>query len=79
MKELPTNLAGDWQRFAAAVEKRLRAGQRAYGDASLSAHPRALLDEVAEELEDVCGWSFMLWLRLRALRKRLPRTRSKRG
>ncbi len=57
--------------FAARVAKRLDAGKREYGDSSFR-RPRAeLLDEVQEELLDVCGWSYILWIRLERLRAKL--------
>lgn len=69
---VPANIRSDWNTFTAGVESRLAAGARAYGDRSLSAPPAALAGEVEEELLDVCGWAFVLWLRLRALGSRLP-------
>lgn len=75
---VPANLRRDWAAFAAGVEARLADGARAYGDRSLRARPAALAGEVEEELLDVAGWSFMLWLRLRGLRRRLPARRRRR-
>jgi hypothetical protein len=43
------------------------AGRDAYGDASFSADPGELAREIREELEDVAGWSFVLWTRIQRL------------
>jgi hypothetical protein len=75
----PANIRADWARFTAAVGARLATGQRVYGDASLAAVPAALASELENELLDIAGWGFLLWVRLRALRHRLPRTRRRRA
>jgi hypothetical protein len=72
MKRAPANVRVEWAAFAAAVGNRLAAGQRTYGDVSLEASPHALAGELEDELLDLAGWGFILWRRLRALRKRLP-------
>lgn len=54
--------------FLARVRARLAKGHDEYGDAS---HDRAagdLIREVQEELEDVAGWSAILWAKLERLR-----------
>lgn len=56
-----------WWQFAETLHKRLEAGEREYGDASFSKAPTALIGEIAEELLDVCGWAFVLWVRLQRL------------
>lgn len=73
MKPVPANVRADWATYTAAVGGRLAAGQRVYGDASLEAPPLALVGEIEDELLDLAGWGFILWRRLRALRRRLPR------
>ena len=60
----PGDRLDDWLGFAEAVRARLD-----YGDRSFPSYPAALLDEVAEELLDVCGWCYVLWSRLRAIRE----------
>ena len=62
------DLASAVDRFVDRVRERMEAGARTYGDVSLSAPPAALLTEIQEELEDVCGWSVLLWHRLEQLR-----------
>lgn len=68
---LPENLKGPWEDFLSRVEHRLEAGAREYGDASLRAPPGALCREVEEELLDVVGWGFLLWLRMRGIAERM--------
>ncbi len=53
--------------FVEAVETRLDKGAREYGERSFERPPGELVGEVMQELEDVVGWSFILWCRLRAL------------
>jgi hypothetical protein len=60
-----------WPSFVSQVHARLEAGARAYGDKSFAASPEALVLEVQQELEDVCGWAFVLWARLEAIREAL--------
>jgi hypothetical protein len=57
--------------FAVILEKRLEAGFRAYGDGSFSRRTDGLLEEIQQELLDTCGWSYILWSKVEALRKRL--------
>jgi hypothetical protein len=49
----------------ADVARRLEAGAREYGDASLSKPHGELLQEVYEEFLDVIGWSLILLARMR--------------
>jgi len=71
MAEIPP--LASWAAFARAVEARLRQGEREYGGASFARPPGELVGEVAEELFDVCAWSYILWCRVRALEARLER------
>ncbi len=59
--------------FAAAVEARLQQGARLYADRSFALPPEILAGEIEQELLDVCAWSFILWCRVRALRRALER------
>lgn len=70
--KVPDNLAAPWREFLAKVERRLDEGYRSYGDASLRAAPAVLAGEVEQELLDVMGWGFLLWLRLKGLQAKLP-------
>ena len=64
-----------WPDFAEAVRARLEKGQVEYADRSFRRPPEELLGEIEEELADVCGWAFVLWVRLQALGERLERQR----
>lgn len=51
--------------FAERLRKRWAAGAARYGDASFSAPMVETVKQVLEELEDVPGWAFVLWLQAR--------------
>lgn len=55
-------------RFVARLRARLDAGAATYGDISFTRPPAELVDEIQQELEDVCGWSLLLWIRLERLK-----------
>ena len=65
--------AGDpldrWPDFGAVVQKRLERGAVEYGDSALTRPASELVGEIAEELEDLAAWSFLLWLRVQGLEK----------
>ena len=63
-----TPLDADLDRFVQRLRARLEAGAALYGDASFTRPAAELVDEVQQELEDVCGWSLLLWIRLERLR-----------
>ena len=50
--------------FLKRVTARLEKGGQDYGDTSFSKDGPQLLEEIKQELEDVAGWSFILWTRL---------------
>lgn len=56
--------------FFAAVKARLEVGEREYGTSQDRPSPE-LVDEIMEELEDVAGWSILLWSKLRRIRDSL--------
>jgi hypothetical protein len=57
--------------FVSAVAARLEKGREAYGNRSFSRSPGELVDEIEEELLDVCAWSFILFSRLHELEQHL--------
>jgi len=57
--------------FAASLRDRLSKGADEYGNKSFSKHPVVLLDEIEEELLDVANWSFILFKRIRSIKKAL--------
>ena len=59
------------KKFMGAVEKRLEHGEREHGQRSLDRPLKELAREIAEELEDVAGWSVILWKRLKGIEAEL--------
>lgn len=55
--------------FLQALELKVEAGARNYGDKSFSKSPERLLDELAAETLDIAGWGFILWVRLQRLKE----------
>lgn len=60
-----------WPMYECLVKDRLLVGADLYGDASFTRPPNELLKEIAEELMDVTGWSFILWTRIQELQDKL--------
>ena len=60
---------GSFLKFADKVLHRLQEGQREYGSKSFSMEPNVLLTEIEEELLDVCGWAYILQVRMDKVRK----------
>jgi len=63
----------DVERFVARLRARLAVGAVEYGNSSFTRPAAELVDEVQQEIEDVCGWSLLLWIRLEQLRGRVER------
>jgi hypothetical protein len=59
---------GNFLKFVDKVLHRLKAGQREYGDKSFSMEPDVLLTEIEEEILDICGWAYILHVRMEKLR-----------
>lgn len=71
-----------WEEFKKKLEGRLVVGAREYGDSSFKKRLPRTLQEIEEELLDVCGWSWLAYVRLRRLNlaaKRAERAPKKRG
>ena len=66
-----TSLDADLNRFVARLRARLVAGAATYGNTSFDRPAVELVDEIQQELEDVSGWSLLLWIRLERLRTRV--------
>src|SRR5882762_4527422 len=62
-----------WPEFILSVLTRLEAGKRTYGDESFQMQPAELSGEVEEELLDVTGWAFVLWVGMKSIRSRIER------
>lgn len=69
---IPEGMEAQWREFVGRVEKRLEQGAKEYGDASLKAPPKALAGEIEEEILDIVGWGFLLWLRMKTVKDWLP-------
>ncbi|MFH2001840.1 MAG: hypothetical protein ABIK28_19310, partial [Planctomycetota bacterium] len=63
----------NWKEFTTAITARLEAGRREYGNSSFTRPLPELADEVMEELLDVCGWSYLIWLRVGGIKRRIEK------
>ena len=57
------------EEFLARVRARMAAGAAEYGDKSFQAPAPKTIDEIQQELADVCGWSAVLYVRLERLKE----------
>lgn len=55
----------EFDAFVKALQEKLEAGERKYGEASFQRSDTELQTEVREELLDVCGWSFVRWCQVK--------------
>ncbi|MBK8977644.1 MAG: hypothetical protein IPM29_17175 [Planctomycetes bacterium] len=67
------------ERFVARLRARLVVGAATYGDSSFQRAAPELVDEVQQELEDVCGWALILWVRLERLHRRVTQIHEQGG
>ena len=65
--------------FITRLRARLVAGAATYGNVSFTRPAAELVDEVQQEIEDVCGWSLLLWIRLGRLRGRVEQLTDRGG
>ena len=63
-----TSLDPHLDQFVGRLRARLATGAATYGDRSFTRPAVELVDEIQQELEDVCGWSLLLWIRLERIR-----------
>lgn len=47
------------------LRKRWKAGAREYGDRSFFRSPLETVDQVLDEVADIAGWAFVLWVQLK--------------
>jgi len=55
--------------FITRLSKRIEKGEDEYGDTSFDLPMDNILCEIEDELLDICGWTFVLFVRLEKLRK----------
>ncbi len=56
-----------WPQFKEELEARLIQGHKEYGDKSFELSPWDLVGEIQQEVMDIVGWGFILWVRLEKL------------
>lgn len=62
-----------WPEFSDKLRTKLAKGYAYYGDKSFKGSPLNTIDEIEEELIDICGWSIMLYYKLKVLREALEK------
>ena len=62
-----------WPEFMEAIRQRLEKGKKEYGDSSFTRPPPELAEEIEEEILDICGWAFFLWLRMHNIKSFLTK------
>ena len=60
-----------FEKFMLKLEARLLQGQIEYGESSFTRPLIELVGEVQEELEDVSGWAYLLWVRMEKLKQKI--------
>lgn len=58
-----------WVKFTDCVRIRIENGKKVYGDSSFDRPLESLVEEIRQEIEDVCGWAFIMWSRLNELER----------
>ena len=71
MPQEPLDIEVAYAKFSTGILDRLSKGREEYGDKSFSKPPLDLLREIDEELQDVCGWAFILHMRIESIREEL--------
>jgi len=54
--------------FIERLEDRMKKGFEEYGDDSFNRTPAELVQEIEEELLDICGWSVILYSKIRNMK-----------
>jgi hypothetical protein len=65
LKLSPGQRARFEKQFVAMLRRRWKAGAREYGDASFFRPAPETVEQVLDEIADVAGWSFILWVQLK--------------
>ncbi len=59
--------------FVKALWEKMDKGRQEHTDASFDKPATDLVDEITEEILDICGWSVLLYTRLKRLKKAVKR------
>lgn len=58
------------KQFFREILERLEYGEAEYGDRSFEDLSEVeLVEEISEEVLDICGWAFVLWVRLQRVKE----------
>lgn len=68
MNPKSTDALARFSDFSQILLGRLEVGRDTYGDASFFKSDPALVEEISQELLDVCGWSYIMWTKLQNLK-----------
>lgn len=60
-----------WQHFLRLLEERFQKGAEEYGDRSYRKCYSDLIDEIEQEIVDICGWAFFVFHRLHEMAEKL--------
>ena len=60
-----------FKKFVELLDKRMKKGYKEYRDKSFNRDDKSLVEEIQEELLDVCGWSVIMFAKLEELKKKL--------
>lgn len=63
----------EFSTFLSKLELKVERGALDYGDRSFELPPDRLFEELEAELLDICGWGFVLWVRLQKMREAMAR------
>lgn len=52
------------EEFKKRLDARWAKGAKEYGDASFGESPAATTEQILQEIEDIAGWAFVLWVQM---------------
>ena len=60
----------DWlAEYQRRIRLRIKQGAQEYGDTSFLSSPLALIEEIQQEIEDIAGWGYIMWVRLERMKR----------
>jgi hypothetical protein len=68
MSTIPTPNLDEFALWSSRLRERWARGAERYGDASFACPIDETVQQILEEVEDVAGWLFVLWIQARRLR-----------